>query len=75
MNLLTLFNYLINVSKNVSIISKNNEYHIVDKVQYTYTYENTLIFDLIDNVVFVVFALYSRIFLSSFWQINTFQIF
>jgi hypothetical protein len=35
---------------------KNNEYHIVDKVQSSY--ENTLI----DNVVFVAFALYSRVF-------------
>jgi hypothetical protein len=31
---------------------KNNVYHIVDKVQNSY--ENTLIFDLIDNVVYVV---------------------
>jgi hypothetical protein len=35
--------------------SKNNVYHIVDKVQ------NTLKFDLIDNVVYVVFTLYSSI--------------
>jgi hypothetical protein len=39
--------------------SKNNVYHIVDKVQNSY--ENTLKFDLIDNVVYVVFALYSSI--------------
>jgi hypothetical protein len=39
--------------------SKNNVYHIVDKVQNSY--ENTLNFDLIDNVVYVVFALYSRV--------------
>jgi hypothetical protein len=36
---------------------KNNEYHIVDKVQNSFI--DALIFDLIDNVVFVVFALYS----------------
>jgi hypothetical protein len=39
--------------------SKNNVYHIVDKVQNLY--ENTLKLDLIDNVVYVVFALYSRV--------------
>jgi hypothetical protein len=38
---------------------KNNEYHIVDKVQNSFI--DALIFDLIDNVVFVVFALYSSI--------------
>jgi hypothetical protein len=38
--------------------SKNNVYHIVDKVQNSFI--DTLVFDLIDNVVFVVFALYSR---------------
>jgi hypothetical protein len=38
---------------------KNNEYHIVDKVQNSFI--DALIFDLIDNVVFVVFALYSRL--------------
>jgi hypothetical protein len=38
---------------------KQRIYHIVDKVQNSY--ENTLKFDLIDNVVYVVFALYSRI--------------
>ncbi len=37
---------------------KNNEYHIVDKVQNSFI--DALIFDLIDNVVFDVFALYSR---------------
>jgi hypothetical protein len=37
---------------------KNNEYHIVDKVENVCV--NKYIFDLIDNVVFVVFALYSR---------------
>jgi hypothetical protein len=36
---------------------KNNEYHNVDKVQNSFI--DALIFDLIDNVVFVVFALYS----------------
>jgi hypothetical protein len=41
------------------IQGKNNEYHNMDKVQNLC--ENTLIFDLIDNVVFVVLALYSRI--------------
>ncbi len=39
--------------------SKNNVYHIVDKVQNSY--ENTLKLDLIDNVVYVVFALYSSV--------------
>ncbi len=38
--------------------SKINVYLIVDKVQNSY--ENTLKFDLIDNVVYVNFALYSR---------------
>jgi hypothetical protein len=37
--------------------SKNNEYHIVDKVENVLV--NKYIFDLIDNVVFVVLALYS----------------
>ncbi len=46
-------------SENSGVQSKNNEYHIVDKVQISY--ENTLIFNLIDNVAYVVFALYSRI--------------
>ncbi len=44
---------------NSGVQSKNNVYHIVYKVQNSY--ENTLKFDLIDNVVYVVFALYSRI--------------
>ncbi len=44
--------------------SKNNVYHIVDKVQNSY--ENTLKFGLIDNVVYVLFALYSRISKFSF---------
>jgi hypothetical protein len=39
--------------------SKNNVNHIVDKVQNSY--ENTLKFNLIDNVVYVVFELYSSI--------------
>jgi hypothetical protein len=37
--------------------SKNNEYHIVDKVENVLV--NKYIFDLIDNVVFVVLTLYS----------------
>jgi hypothetical protein len=38
---------------------KNNKYHIVDKVQNSY--ENTLIFDLFEILVLVVFALYSSV--------------
>jgi hypothetical protein len=38
---------------------KNNEHHIVDELQNSFI--DALIFDLIDNVVFVVFALYSSI--------------
>jgi hypothetical protein len=38
---------------------KNNEYHIVDKVKNSFIV--ALIFDLIDYVVFVVFALYSSV--------------
>jgi hypothetical protein len=39
--------------------SKNNEYHIVDKVENVCV--NKYIFNLIDNVVFVVLALYSSL--------------
>ncbi len=49
--------------KNGSLYSgvqgKNNEHHIVDELQNSFI--DALIFDLIDNVVFVVFALYSSI--------------
>jgi hypothetical protein len=44
--------------------SKNNEYHIVNKVENVCV--NKYIFDLIDNVVFVVLALYSRVILKKF---------
>ncbi len=47
---------------NSGVQSKNNEYHIVNKVENQSIYE--WILNLIDNVVFVVFALYSRIVLS-----------
>jgi hypothetical protein len=43
---------------NSGLQSKNNEYHIVDKVQNVCVIK--YIFDLSDNVVFVVLALYSR---------------
>jgi hypothetical protein len=42
---------------NSGVQSKKNEYHIVDKVEIVCV--NKYIFDFIDNVVFVVFALYS----------------
>jgi hypothetical protein len=48
---------------NSGVQGKNNEYHNVNKGQNSFI--DTLIFDLIDNVVFVVFALYSRIFQNS----------
>jgi hypothetical protein len=52
--------FLIPINSNYSgVQGKNNEYHIVDKVQNSFI--DALIFDLIDNVVFVVFALYSSI--------------
>ncbi len=41
---------------------KNNEYHNVNKGQNSFI--DTLIFDLIDNVVFVVFALYSSLLIN-----------
>jgi hypothetical protein len=47
------------IKENSGVQSKNNEYHIVNKVENVFVY--TYIFDLIDNVVFAVFALYSRI--------------
>ncbi len=55
------------ITKNIDFLhsgvqSKNNVYHIVDKVQNSY--ENALKFDLIDNVVYVVLALY-----SSHWSV------
>jgi hypothetical protein len=43
---------------NAGVQGKNNEYHIANKVQNSF--KDALIFDLIDNVVFVVFALNSR---------------
>jgi hypothetical protein len=43
---------------------KNNEYHIVDRVENSFI--DALIFDLIDNVLFVDFALYSSIHLILF---------
>jgi hypothetical protein len=49
---------------NAGVQRKNNEYHIVDKVQNSFI--DALIFDVIDNVVFVVFALYSRMILTKF---------
>ncbi len=61
---------------NAGVQGKNNEYHIVDKVQNSFI--DALIFDLIDNVVFVVFALYSRMALHTecgyftFWKIFLF---
>jgi hypothetical protein len=60
-------------NENSGVQGKNNEYHIVDKVQNSY--ENTLIFDLIDNVVFVVFALYSRIWKTLLNALRKFKIF
>jgi hypothetical protein len=48
------------VMMNSGVQGKNIEYHIVDKVQNSLI--DALIFDLIDNVIFVVFALYSRIY-------------
>ncbi len=44
--------------EDTGVQSKNNEYHIVNKVENQGIYEWNL--NLIDNVVFVVFALYSR---------------
>jgi hypothetical protein len=43
----------------------NNVFHIVSKVESVL--ENTYIFDLIDNVEYVVYALYSRI--PIFWEL------
>jgi hypothetical protein len=58
-NLSDFFSFGILNFGNSGVHGKNNEYRIVDKLQNSY--KNTLIVDLIDIVVFVVFALYSRI--------------
>jgi hypothetical protein len=44
---------------NSGVQSINNVFHTVNKVENVL--ENTYIFDLIDNVEYVVYALYSRI--------------
>jgi hypothetical protein len=53
--------HFVKTTRNTGVQSKNNEYHIVNKVENPGIYE--WILNLIDNVVFVVFALYSRILL------------
>jgi hypothetical protein len=49
----------VSISQYTGVQSKNNEYHIVNKVENQGIYE--WILNLIDNVVFVVFILYSSI--------------
>jgi hypothetical protein len=56
------------VIKNSGVQSKTNEYHIVNKVEIIFVYKH--IFNLIDNVVFVVLALYSRTLLLVLFHIS-----
>jgi hypothetical protein len=59
--------------RNAGVRSKNNVYLFVNEVEILF--ENSLILGLIDNVVYVVFALYSRKFILllilKFLQIST----
>jgi hypothetical protein len=56
---------------NSGVKSKNNEYHIVDKFENVCV--SKYIFDLIDNVVFVVLAFYSRIINKSLYSFVAFE--
>jgi hypothetical protein len=59
---LVLYVVFMQITNNTGVQSINNVFHIVDKVENVCV--NKYIFDLIDNVEYVVYALYSRILLG-----------